>query len=55
MIVPEKSHQNIYDCIHFLLEKRFEFNKKKLFLEKKIRNLSNHIYDYAHSLFEKEF
>ena len=35
MIASEKSHQNLSDYIHFLLKKRFEVNKKSIFLVKK--------------------
>ena len=55
MIVSEKSHNNISDYIQLLFKKRFEFNKKGLFLVKKMRNLGNYNCNYAHSYFGKDF
>ena len=54
MIALEKS---IYlsDYNQFLYKKRFEVDKKQIFLVKKIRNSGNCIYDYVHTFFGEDF
>ena len=56
IIVSEKSHQNLTYYIHFLFKKAFEFNiKEDISSSEKMRNSGNYKYDYAHSLFGKDF
>ena len=55
MIASEKSHQNLLDRNQFLLQKRFDVNKKPIFSGEKITNSDSCIYDYAHSYFGEDF
>ena len=41
--------------IQFLLKNKFKYNKKGIIYNGKIRNSGNHIYDFAHSFFGKDF
>ena len=52
MILSEKPHQNLSEYIHFF---KMEFSKKEVISSEQIRNSGNYNYDYAHSLFGKDF
>ena len=53
MIVSEKSHQILLECIQF----SFYLNliKKGFISSEKMRNSGKYNYDYAHSFFGKDF
>ena len=56
MIASEKSHQNLSDYIQFLLKiKDLNLIKEGIISTEKMRNSGNYVYDYAHSLFGKDF
>ena len=55
MIVSEKSHMNLSDCIQLLLRRVVELVKKGIISNRKMRNSCNYINDYAHSFSEKDF
>ena len=44
MIASEKSHQNLSDCNHFLLKKKFEVNVKQIFSGENMRNSGRYMY-----------
>ena len=55
MIVSETSHKNLSDYNQFIFKNRFEVTIKQIFSSKKMRNLGNCAYDYAHSFSGEDF
>ena len=55
MIVSEKSHQNLSECIQFYLRKKLNLIKKGIISRENMRNSGNYIHDYADSFFGKDF
>ena len=55
MIVSEKLHQNNQTISSFYLKKNLNLIKKGIISSEKLRNSCNYIYDYAHSVFGKDF
>ena len=50
-----KNHIKIHQTIHFLFKKKLNLIRKDIISSEKMRNQGNYNYDYAHSLFGKDF
>ena len=54
MFVSEKSHQNLFEHIQFLYQKKFSKNKRKIISSETMKHSGNCNHNFAHSLFGKD-